>query len=88
MKIFVYKSLFIFFLLLILFKLTIGKLISNYEQKIDYFLSEEYTNEIKSKIRNEIKSGIEKERILSSEDATLINKFLNKLKTEISNANK
>ena len=88
MKIFVYKSLFIFFLLLILFKLTIGKLISNYEQKIDYFLSEEYTNEIKSKIRNEIKSGIEKERILSSEDATLINKFLNKLKTEISDAGK
>ena len=76
MKIFVYKSLFIFFLLLILFKLTIGKLISNYEQKIDYFLSKEYTNQIKSKMRKEIKSGIEKERILSSEDAILINKFL------------
>ena len=88
MKIFVYKSLFIFFLLLILFKLTIGKLISNYEQKIDYFLSKEYTNQIKSKMRKEIKSGIEKERILSSEDAILINKFLNKLKTEISNADK
>tara|TARA_Y100000996_G_C22133614_1_gene483260 strand:+ start:50 stop:316 length:267 start_codon:yes stop_codon:yes gene_type:complete len=88
MKIFVYKSLFTFFLLLILFKLTIGKLISNYEQKIDYFLSKEYTNQIKSKIRKEIKSGIEKEKILSSEDAMLINKFLEKLKTEISNADK
>ena len=88
MKIFVYKSLFVFFLFLILFKLTIGKLISNYEQKFDYFLSKEYTNQIKSKIRKEVKSGVDNDRILSKEDALLINKFLNKLKTEISDAGK
>ena len=35
MKIFLYKSLFIFFLVLILFKLTIGKLITDYEKKFE-----------------------------------------------------
>ena len=88
MKIFIYKSLFIFFLILIVFKLTIGKLISNYEEKFDYILSKENIYQVKSKLRKEIKSGVEKDRILSSEDALLINKFLNKLKTEISNADK
>ena len=88
MKIFIYKSLFIFFLILILFKLTIGKLISNYEEKFDYILSKENIYQVKSKLRKEIKSGVEKDRILSSEDALLISKFLNKLKTEISDADK
>ena len=35
MKIFLYKSLLIFLLVLILFKLTIGKLITNYEKKFN-----------------------------------------------------
>jgi len=70
------------------FKLTIGKLISNYEEKFDYILSKENIYQVKSKLRKEIKSGVEKDRILSSEDALLINKFLNKLKTEISDADK
>ena len=88
MKIFIYKSLFIFFLILIVFNLSIGKLISIYEEKFDYILSKENIYQVKSKLRKEIKSGVEKDRILSSEDALLINKFLNKLKTEISDADK
>ncbi len=88
MKIFIYKSLFVFFLTLILFKLTIGSLVNNYQEKIEEFFSKEYINKIKIKIREEVKIGIEKERILSADDALLINKFINKLQKEISNANK
>ncbi len=88
MKIFLYKSLFIFFLVLILFKLTIGKLITNYEKKFDELLSKEYVNKIKIEIREEIRAGIEKDNILNAEDAQLINKFLIKLQREISNAGK
>ena len=88
MKIFLYKSLFVFFLVLILFKLTIGKLIGNYEKKFDLFLSKEYINEIKTKVREELRVGIKKEKILDQEDAVLINKFLNKIKKEISNVDK
>ena len=88
MKIFLYKSLLIFLLVLILFKLTIGKLITNYEKKFDELLSKEYVNKIKIEIREEIRAGIEKDNILNAEDAQLINKFLIKLQKEISNAGK
>ena len=63
MKIFLYKSLFIFFLVLILFKLTIGKLITNYEKKFDELLSKEYVNKVKIEIREEIRAGIKKDNI-------------------------
>ena len=88
MKIFLYKSLFIFFLVLILFKLTIGKLITDYEKKFEELLSKEYINKVKTEIRDEMRAGIEKDNILNAEDAQLINKFLIKLQREISNAGK
>ena len=88
MKIFIYKSLFVSFLVLILFKLTIGTLVNNYEEKFEKFFSKEYINKVKIKIREEVKTGIEKERILSAEDALLINKFFNKLQKEISDVDK
>ncbi len=88
MKIFLYKSLFIFFLVLILFKLTIGKLITDYEKKFEELLSKEYINKVKTEIRDEMKAGIEKDNILNAEDAQLINKFLIKLQKEISNEGK
>ena len=88
MKIFIYKSLFVFFLILILFKLTIGALVNNYQEKLEEFFSKEYINKIKIKIREEVKIGIEKEQILSADDALLINKFINKLQKEISDVDK
>ena len=88
MKIFLYKSLFIFFLVLILFKLTIGKLITDYEKKFEELLSKEYINKVKTEIRDEMRASIEKDNILNTEDAQIINKFLIKLQKEISNAGK
>ena len=88
MKIFIYKSLFVFFLILILFKLTIGALVNNYQEKLEEFFSKEYINKVKIKIREEVTIGIEKERILSTDDALLINKFINKLQKEISDVEK
>ena len=84
MKIFVYKSLFVFFLILILFKLTIGELVSNYEKKMDLMLSKESLKEVENKIREEVKAGIEKERILDPNDALLLSKFFKKIQKEIS----
>tara|TARA_Y100001970_G_scaffold229437_1_gene284595 strand:+ start:42 stop:308 length:267 start_codon:yes stop_codon:yes gene_type:complete len=84
MKIFVYKSLFVFFLILILFKLTIGELVSNYEKKMDLILSKESLKEVENKIREEVKAGIEKERILDPNDALLLSKFFKKIQKEIS----
>jgi hypothetical protein len=87
MKFFLYKSLLVFFLILVLFKLTIGQLLNNYEKKFGQFFSKEFLTDIEIKIRKEIKSGLEKERILSKEDALLINQFINKIQKEISEVN-
>jgi len=88
MKIFIYKSLIAFFLVLILFKLTVGKVVNDYEKKFDEFFSKEYINQIKIKIREELQAGVDKERILNPDDAQLLNKFLNKIQKEISDVDK
>tara|TARA_Y100000992_G_C21267917_1_gene495002 strand:+ start:461 stop:739 length:279 start_codon:yes stop_codon:yes gene_type:complete len=38
---------------------------------------------LKDKIRSELKSGLEKDRILSKEDAVLIRKFIEKISSEL-----
>ncbi len=38
---------------------------------------------LKDKIRSELKSGIEKDKILSDEDAVLIKKFIEKISSEL-----
>ena len=40
-------------------------------------------DQIKEKIREEIKDGLNKERYLNQEDARLLNDFLNKIKSEL-----
>ena len=45
-------------------------------------LDKETAEVIKNKVRSELKSGLEKDKILSDEDAILIKKFINKLSSE------
>ena len=82
MKIFIYKSLVVFFLFLILFEISVSRLVRNYEAKIDKYFSKEGTVS-RNKIRDEISSSIEKDRILTKEDPVLLRKFLNKIRKEI-----
>ena len=83
MKLFIYKTLITFFLVFVLFKLTIGSLVKNYEKKVDQYLSKEHLAQIKIKAKEEMQKAIEKENYLHPEDAELINKFLKKLQSEI-----
>ena len=86
MKIFVYKTLFVFFLIYLLLQFTIGAKIRQIQQEIDYFVSKENVEIIKDKIRDEIRNAINKERYLSEQDAQLINDFLDKIKTDLKNS--
>ena len=85
MKIFVYKALFIFVCIFLLFQLTIGVKIKQFERELDNFKSKENIENIKNKIRKELRNAVEKENYLSIDDAKLINEFINKLKQELSN---
>ena len=86
MKTFVYKTLFVFFLIYLLLQFTIGAKIRQIQQEIDNFKSKENVEVIKDKIRDEIRSAISKERYLSQEDAQLINDFINKIKEDLKNS--
>ena len=83
MKLFLIKSIIIFFGLFVLFKITIGSAINNLQKEVENQISNEKIILIKDKIRKEMKKGIEKDRILSPDDAKLLGKFFNKLLKEI-----
>ena len=83
---FVYKSLIIFILAHVLFKLTFGKISNDLERKIYYLTSDQNIIVIKEKIREELRGIDKNKRLLNEEDAKLINLFLDKIKKELSNS--
>ena len=85
MKIFVYKALFVFVCIFILFQLTIGMQIKQLKHELEELQSKENIENIKEKLRDELRNAISKENYLSPDDAKLINEIINKLKKELSN---
>tara|TARA_B100000029_G_C17574834_1_gene957811 strand:+ start:579 stop:842 length:264 start_codon:yes stop_codon:yes gene_type:complete len=83
MKLFVYKSLFIFLCIFLLFHLTIGYQIRSLEKEIETLASKENLEMMKSKIRDEMKDAIKKDRYLNKDDAELIGSFIDKIQQEI-----
>tara|TARA_B100000401_G_scaffold395972_1_gene305231 strand:- start:157 stop:420 length:264 start_codon:yes stop_codon:yes gene_type:complete len=86
MKLFIYKSLIVIFLVFVLFHTTIGYVLRDYEAKIYNTFDKEKISFIREKIREEIKDGINSDRILSQEDAALLNDFINKIRSEINSS--
>ena len=85
MKTFVYKTLFIFICIFLLFQLTIGIKLKQLNKELAELKSKKNIEIIKDKLRKELRSAIDKENYLSPDDAKLINEFINKLKKELSN---
>ena len=85
MKTFVYKTLFIFVGIFLLFQLTIGIKLKQLNKELATLKSKENIEIIKDKLRDELRNAIRKENYLSPDDAKLINEFINKLKKELSN---
>jgi len=83
MKIFVYKSLFIFVGIFILFQLTIGYQIKSFEENLDNLTSKRNIELFKNKLRDEINNAVKKEQYLDANDAKLIGQFIIKIQKEI-----
>ena len=86
MKTFFYKTLIIFILVFVLFQITIGAQIRQIKTQIENIKSKENIEIIKNKIRDELKTAVNKENYLTQEDAKLINDFFNKIKKELANS--
>ncbi|OUV59913.1 MAG: hypothetical protein CBC88_03535 [Candidatus Pelagibacter sp. TMED128] len=83
MKIFVYKVVFIMISLFFLFNFTVGYQIRKIEDKIININSAEQINNIKAKLRKEMNSAINKDKIFNEDDKLLINRFIKKIILEL-----
>ena len=83
MRLFIYKTLVVGLSLFFLYQFTIGYSIHKIQNKFYSIYDEDTAKKIKSKLREEIKEGIKKDRILSKEDALLIKQFFQKISDEI-----
>ena len=87
MKQYIYKTIIFIIAVVLIYEFTIGKQISNYSDKLNAISSKEGRKDTVEKVREENKKGIKKDRYLSKEDAQLINKFIQKIRKELSEAN-
>ena len=83
MKIFIYKTIFVTICIFFLYQLTIGKKINFYENQIKNLTNDQGRDNIRNKLRAEIKKANEKDKILNEEDRKIINKFLDKIRNEL-----
>ena len=83
MKIFVYKVVFTMIALFFLFNFTVGYQIRKIEDKITNISSAEQINNIKTKLRKEMNSAINKDKIFNEDDKLLINRFIKKIILEL-----
>ena len=85
MKIFIYKLTIALIGLFVLFEITIGSKIKEFERNFNIINNKEKIINFGNKLRDEINKANSKDKILSSEDAQLLKKFINKINSELKN---
>tara|TARA_B100001063_G_C16285068_1_gene321049 strand:+ start:90 stop:353 length:264 start_codon:yes stop_codon:yes gene_type:complete len=83
MKSFIYKIIIAAIAIILVFKLTIGKEISQINQKINYFSSSDGRKSIINSLKKEMRKATNKENYLDEEEKILINDFIKKIKKEL-----
>ena len=83
MKIFFYKTLLVALVFFVTFKLTIGSLTNEIENKIYKIKSKENIEKLKENLRNQIILALEKDEFIKNDDAELINSFFKKIKDDL-----
>ena len=83
MKIFLVKSIIVFFGIFFLFQATIGSQFESFRNSLDIFSSKGKRDVLKEKIKDEMKKGIEKENYFEEDERVLISKFLKKIFKEL-----
>ena len=69
----------------VLFQLTIGQKIKNYETRLENILyNKEKREQIIEKVKEEIKTANQKENLLTPEERVLLSDFINKIQKELS----
>ena len=83
MKFFLYKSLLIFFLFLAAFHFSFGFVAKKIKIEISNTFSKDQIEIIKAKLRDEMQDAVKKENYINPEDAKILNKFIEKVKSDL-----
>ena len=84
MRNYIYKTIITIIAIIVAFEFTIGKEISQINEKINYFGTAEGRKEIIISLKKEMKKANEKENYLDDEERELIKNFILKIKKELS----
>jgi len=85
MKIFVYKTIFVLVGIYILYQFTFGTKIESYERYLKNFTNDQGREQIRNKIRGELRKANSKDQILKIEDRKLLKEFITKIQNELNN---
>ena len=85
MKIFIYKTIFVLIGVYILYQFTIGIKINSYERNLKNFTNDQGREQIRNKVRDELRKAISKDQILKTEDKKLLKEFITKIQNELNN---
>ena len=85
MKIFIYKTIFVLIGVYILYQFTIGIKINSYERNLKNFTNDQGREQIRNKVREELRKAISKDQILKAEDKKLLKEFITKIQNELNN---
>ena len=85
MKIFVYKTIFVLVGIYILYQFTLGTKIESYERYLKNFTNDQGREQIRNKIRDELRKANSKDQILRKEDKKLLKEFIAKIQNELNN---
>ena len=85
MKIFVYKTIFVLVGIYVLYQFTFGIKIESYERYLKNFTNDQGREQIRNKIRDELRKANSKDQILKTEDKKLLKEFITKIQNELNN---
>ncbi len=83
MREYIYKVIIFAIAIIVVFEFTVGKELSNINNKIDIFGTKEGRKKIVASLKKEIKKANEKENYLDEEERELIRNFIFKIKKEV-----
>ena len=83
MREYIYKIIIFVVAMIVIFEFTIGKEISQINEKVNYFTTSDGRKEIINSLKEEIKKANNKENYLDTEERELIRNFIKKIQKEL-----
>tara|TARA_X000001036_G_C20484476_1_gene727118 strand:- start:431 stop:691 length:261 start_codon:yes stop_codon:yes gene_type:complete len=83
MRDYIYKVIIFSIAVILIFEFTIGKEISQINEKVNYFTTSDGRKEIVTSLKEEIEKANKKENYLDQEERMLIRNFIIKIKKEL-----